>query len=537
MSIWHMYARGQNRYRSSKGSKDEHRQIDYQYLVLAIRRSGPTGWEHQPSQGDEGVSMTDTAWTLFHGGQVLDPEAGEVRRADLLIRDDCIHTIDANLDTEALIPTGEDLTRIDATGKTLMPGMIDAHCHMSYGENRTQEEQDLYTSVESRTLIAAANLGKVLRSGVTSISQPGGSYNIGVALREGLKSGLIDGPRMTSAGRYLTTSNGLADWYPTTVGIPEGSIGVLTNTSAAMMTEIRKQVKNGVDYIKLADSPYGEFQAFTTDEMKICADLAHQLGRGITIHARGSAEVAAAVEAGMDWIMHGNFMTDECIGKLADSKIPLVPTLTLLANMGDWGHLAGVDQEIRGHVRYALDQTAETLHKAHDAGVKFVAGTDSGFAVAPYGEFHARELELHMIYCGLSTAEAIRSGTSDAAVVMGMPDKVGVMRTGAYADLLLVDGNPLKNIRLLQDKDKFQVFKGGRPVGEDPHGRRWHHERAQVMSTGELTYDMVTSELPATGSDHVLAEPPKLPTLLDPKESRDLLHDLSHAEADARPED
>jgi adenine deaminase len=142
-----------------------------------------------------------------------------------------------------------------------------------------------------------------------------------------------------------------------------------------------------------------------------------------------------------------------------------------------------------------------------------------------------------MIYAGLSTAEAIRSGTSDAAVVMGMPDKVGVMRTGAYADLLLVDGNPLKNIRLLQDKDKFQVFKGGRPVGEDPHGRRWHHERAQVMSTGELTYDMVTSELPATGSDHVLAEPPKLPTLLDPKESRDLLHDLSHAEADARPED
>jgi imidazolonepropionase-like amidohydrolase len=478
--------------------------------------------------------MTDTTWTLFHGGQVLDPEAGEARRADLLIRDDRIHTVGANLDTEALIPRGEELTRIDATGKTLMPGMIDLHCHMTYGENRTQEEQDLYTSVESRTLIAAANLGKVLRSGITSISQPGGSYNIGVALREGLKSGLLEGPRMTSAGRYLTTSNGLADWYPTWVGIPDGSIGVLTNTVDEMKTEIRKQVKNGVDFIKLADSPYGEFQAFTTEEMKICTDLAHQMGRGITIHARGSAETEAAVEAGMDWIMHGNFMTDECIGKLADSKIPLVPTLALLANAADWGHLAGVDQHMRDIVRYSLDETARTLHKAHDAGVKFLTGTDSGFAIAPYGEFHARELELHMIYCGLSTAEAIRSATSDAAVVMGMPDEVGVMRTGAYADLLLVDGNPLKNIRLLQDKEKFQVFQGGRPVGEDPHGRRWHHERAQIMSTGELTYDLVTGKLPATGSDHVVAEPPSLSTLLGQKEPRDLLHDLSQAEADAK---
>jgi imidazolonepropionase-like amidohydrolase len=356
-----------------------------------------------------------------------------------------------------------------------------------------------------------------------------------VALREGLKSGLLDGPRMTSAGRYLTTSNGLADWYPTTVGTPDGSIGVLTNTVDEMKTEIRKQVKNGVDFIKLADSPYGEFQAFTTEEMKICTDLAHQMGRGITIHARGSAETEAAVEAGMDWIMHGNFMTDECIGKLADSKIPLVPTMLLLANAADWGHLAGVDQHMRDIVRYSLDETAKTLHKAHDAGVKFLMGTDSGFAICPYGEFQARELELLMIYCGLSTAEAIRSSTSDAAVVMGMPDEVGVMRTGAYADLLLVDGNPLENIRLVQDKNKFQVFKGGRPVGEDPHGgRRWHHERAQIMSTGELTYDLVTGELPATRSDHVVAEPPSLSTLLGHKEPRDLLHDLSQAEADAK---
>jgi imidazolonepropionase-like amidohydrolase len=478
--------------------------------------------------------MADTTWTLFHGGQVLDPEAGEARRADLLVRDDRIHTVGADLDTEVLVPRGEGLTRIDATGKTLMPGLIDTHCHMTYGESRAQEEQDLYTSAESRTLIAAANLGKVLRSGVTSISQPGGSYYIGVALREGLNSGLIDGPRMTTAGRYLTTSNGFADLYPDSVGAPEGSIGILTNSAPEIVTEIRKQVKNGVDLIKLADSPYGEYQAFTTDEMKIAADLTHQLGRRITIHARGSAEVSAAVEAGMDWIMHGNYMDDECISKLAASKIPLVPTLLLLSNAADWGQFAGVDRHLRDIVRRGLDATAETLHRAHDAGAKFLMGTDSGFAITPYGEWHARELELLMIYAGLSTAEAIRSGTSDAAVVMGMPGEVGVVRTGAYADLLLLDGNPLENIRLLQDKDKFQVFKGGKPVGEDPHhGRRWQNERSQVMSTGELTYARVTGELPETDSDHVMAQPPKLSTLHDPNDPRDLLHDLSKAQGAA----
>jgi imidazolonepropionase-like amidohydrolase len=229
-------------------------------------------------------------------------------------------------------------------------------------------------------------------------------------------------------------------------------------------------------------------------------------------------------------------MTDECIGKLAASKIPLVPTLLLLANGADWGHLAGVEQHLRDIIRYGLDATAETLHRARAAGVKLLMGTDSGFAITPYGEFHARELELLMIYAGLSAAEAIRSGTSDAAVVMGLPGKVGVMQAGAYADLLMVNGNPLENIRLLQDKAKFQVFKGGRPVGEDPHGaRRWPNERANVMSTGELTYDLVTGKLPETRSDQVVAAPPRFNPKKD--DARDLLHDLSRAEAGARLEE
>ncbi len=117
----------------------------------------------------------------------------------------------------------------------------------------------------------------MLRAGVTGISQPGGSYYIGVGLREAISDGIVQGPRMTSAGRYITTSNRLTDWYPDSVGVPEGSIGIVANTLDAMINEVRHQVKNGVDLIKLADSPFGDYQAFTNDEMKAVADLAHQL--------------------------------------------------------------------------------------------------------------------------------------------------------------------------------------------------------------------------------------------------------------------
>jgi len=150
-------------------------------------------------------------------------------------------------------------------------------------------------------------------------------------------------------------------------------------------------VKNGVDLIKLADSPYGEYQAFSGEELKAIADLAHRLNRKVTIHARGSAEVSAAVAAGLDWIMHGNVMTDQTIAELAESRIPLVPTLLLLANIGDYGHLAGAPQQASDNCRRMLDKTADSLHRAHAAGVTMVVGTDTGFATTPYGEWHARE--------------------------------------------------------------------------------------------------------------------------------------------------
>jgi imidazolonepropionase-like amidohydrolase len=305
---------------------------------------------------------------------------------------------------------------------------------------------------------------------------------------------MVLGPRMTAAGRYITTSNGLTDWYPDSVGVPEGSIGVLANTVLEMISEVRHQVKNGVDLIKLADSPYGDYQAFTNDELKTVADLAHQLGKRVTIHARGSAEVGAAVDAGMDWIMHGNTMSDDVIERLAESRTPLIPTLLLLANVADWGHLVGAPTPLRDGMARALDKTAATLHRAHEAGVVFVSGTDSGFSVTPYGEWHARELELLMHYAGLSAMEAIQSATRNAAVTLNLEGRVGTLEPGMLADIIVVDGDPLQDIRVLQDKRNIlTVIKDGAPVAFDEEllARRWPHDRGQTYSTADLTFDLV----------------------------------------------
>src|SRR5581483_6590621 len=168
---------------------------------------------------------------------VIDGMGNPPRRAvDVVIEENRI---------SAISPVGERVARathdgelhIDGAGKTVMPGLIDAHCHMTYGESMTQEEQDIFTGVEGSTLRAAWNVQKVLSAGVTGVSQPGGSYFIGVAVRDGIADGHVTGPRMTSAGRYITTSNGLTDWYPDDAGAVEGSIGIRCNTLDEMIAE------------------------------------------------------------------------------------------------------------------------------------------------------------------------------------------------------------------------------------------------------------------------------------------------------------
>lgn len=428
---------------------------------------------------------------LISGATVVDGTGGPPRPGEsVLIEGNRIAAVGPGV----AAPDEAPVERIDAAGKTLMPGLIDCHCHISFGEARTQEEQDLYTGVESRTLRSAFNLGKVLRAGVTGFSAPGGSYYIGVALRDAVAAGRLRGPRLTTAGRFITTSNGIADFYPTSVGVPEGSIGTVANTIDEMRSEVRVQIKNGVDFIKIGDTATGEWTAFRRDEIAAITEMAHQLGRSVTIHARGSQAVDFAVSAGVDWIMHGDRMADDVIERLAASGIPLCPTLTLIANLYEWGHLVGVPQHKKdAYKKLLIDCAAPALAKAHQAGVSFMTGSDSGFSVTPYGEWHARELELLMTYAGLSSLEAIRAASANGAVALGLEGEVGTVEAGRIADLLLVDGDPVADIGVLQDRDRLTVIADGavqRFDDPDPD-LRWPYDRNQVIAAGEITQDLV----------------------------------------------
>ena len=434
-------------------------------------------------------------WLLIEGADVIDGTGAAPRPGtDVLIRNNRIAAIGAGAERSS-VPRGEPLKVIDAAGRTLMPGLIDSHCHMTYGECLSNEEIEVYTGVETRTLVAAWNLNKVLRAGVTSISQPGGTYNIGVALRDGIRTGTVHGPRMTTAGRYIATSNSLTGTeYPEAIGNPASMLGIVANSLSEMLSQVRRQIRDGVDFIKLADSPYGQWQAFTNDEMKAISDLTHQLNRKVTIHARGSAEVNAAIDAGMDWIMHGNVMTDDVIQKLAASRVTLVPTLLLLANIADFGKHFGSPPGLRDGCKRMLEATAETLHKAHQAGVVFSAGSDSGFGVTSYGEWHARELDLLVTYAGLSPLEAITAGTRNGAKMINLEGEVGEISKGALADLIVVRGDPSKRVTVLMDKRNIEtVIKDGQVMtfDDDVAEVRHNNERNRVYTTSVVTYESV----------------------------------------------
>lgn len=401
------------------------------------------------------------------------------------------------------LPPGATIL-FDARDRVVMPGIVDAHCHISYGVARGMEEQDLYASAEYRAIRAMWHAGQVLRSGVTSICDPGGSWNVAIAVRDAIKAGMFEGPRIAAAARYLTSHTGLADYYPTWIGAPKSGVGALTNDVQSMLTEIRAQAKNGVDLVKIAASGEsailspgggGSVPAFRLEELAIIVDEAHRLGKRVTAHAKSGQAIVDCVDAGVDWLQHGDFMTKEQVGKLSDSGIPLCPALTLSANIAEWGHVAGCSQARIDRIRRDFDRAVEILSYAHRQGVRMMCGTDTGFAVTPYGEWHAREMELFVDYLGLSPLQAISCGTKEAAFAVD-PEGVGCLEQGRWADVLIVDGNPLHDIRILQDKSKIgALFKGGVKIDlkAPPAAIRWPWEKSLEISQSELRYESVYS--------------------------------------------
>lgn len=381
---------------------------------------------------------------------------------------------------------------VNAAGKTVLPGLIDAHCHISYGEGRSAEEIDMYGGPEWGALRAAHDAAKVLRAGVTGLADPGSTWNVAVAVRDAIASGMVPGPRMLAAGRHLCADGAFDDFYPTWLGSPASAQGVLCSTLPEMLAEVRRQVKNRVDVVKIsADSQAQEKlphagPCFTDEEFGAIVKLAHQLGRKVAVHARFAGTMRAAIRAGADWLLHATYIGKDDVGFIRDSGIPICPTLTMNANVAEWGRELGADQGYVDAKQRDTDAAAESHRRAREAGIPIMAGSESGFSVTPYGEWHAHELTLLVRIAGLSPMEAIQAATATNARVLGWAD-AGTLAPGKRADLVIVDGNPLADISVLSDPERIAaVYQAGQAVDRSaraPRTRMMHEKSLKLTGT------------------------------------------------------
>jgi imidazolonepropionase-like amidohydrolase len=360
---------------------------------------------------------------------------------------------------------------IDASDQWILPGLIDGHCHLSFGfpQMAGVPSSQGTTSAEFSTLRAARNAQTVLRAGVTSMSVPGGTWFIDVAVRDAIAAGLIEGPRIFCAGRFIVTYGSITDNEPSWVGTPEHANGKLANTVDDMVTEVRRQCKHGVDYIKMADSTWGDLQTIAPHELRAVTEEAHRRHARITIHARGSGSTRAAAEAGVDWILHADLATDDDLDAVAQAGMPILPTMTFLARGVEAGLEYGRSQNAVDAMKRHLDGAVHVLERARALGITLMCGTDSGNSpLMPYGELHAHEMEMLVRYGGYTPLEAISACTRDTAFAVGLEHQVGVLEAGKLADVILVTADPLADICVLQGgRHLAAVIKDGRRVALD----------------------------------------------------------------------
>lgn len=357
---------------------------------------------------------------------------------------------------------------LDLQGKTLMPGLIDAHCHVTLDEPHSNDEMFFHRREGLGALVAAYNVQKLIRAGVTGFLDADCLFDLGPDLRDAIEAGIVPGPRMATGGNALLTSVG------GTAGalIPqEGRRGYarVVRSRDEIVAEVRRQVKLGVDWIKVhvtglipRQKARGEVQAWSFEELKLVCDTAHEVGIPVVGHCRNAGSIRDSARAGFDMILHGTFMDDEALEAVVEHQVPLVPTFTFQANLRDFGDRVGADPGLRDIFAREISESAQMLKRAYAAGVPLLCGTESGFSLTPYGEWHYRELQIFVEELGLTPLEAIACGTSACGRALGLGGEVGAITSGSLADLLVIDGDPATDVTVLGRREAIQqVWLGG----------------------------------------------------------------------------
>lgn len=399
--------------------------------------------------------------TVLTNARLIDGRGGEpVPDAVVRVRDGLIVGVGRE-------PAQEAETAVDCGGMSLLPGLIDAHAHLIYTDFRSLDAVDR-CSLETSTINAVNNASKVLKAGYTTIRDVGTVGNVAVAMRDAIAEGKVAGPRVVASGQIIFPTGGLGETLPPH-WTSEHGLGMRVNGPDAMRAEVRRQIRHGVDNIKLAASgvevgPYAWtwMTTFSEEEIRVAVEEAHRWGRTVAVHAQSYDSVRFSLKAGVDTIEHGTRIDAETARMFAQSEAILVPTLSTLFSVLELGSTLNLMPKQREEMRVNEPLWIESMLRCRAEGVPIASGADLGNRY-PHGA-NAREIEL-LARVGLSPMEALLAATSVAAKALKLERDIGTIEEGKQADLLLFDGDPLKDIASLQDAARIAlVVKGGVPV-------------------------------------------------------------------------
>jgi imidazolonepropionase-like amidohydrolase len=362
-----------------------------------------------------------------------------------------------------------DAEIVDARGHFVMPGLIDCHEHLIYPRRHRGEDLRLRHSIELTALKAGRIARILLHAGFTTVRDCGSQGLVAVAVRDAIRYGFFEGPRVIPSGPIVTSIGGLGDGFPDWIANPHNDVVTITGPTEILRV-VRSQIKAGVENIKLGASggeasPYSHswLPTLNYEEMAAAVTEAHRLHRRVAAHAQAAVAIKDALRAGVDTIEHGTYLDEEAIDLFRRTGAGLVPTVSNLFSYLERGAAAGFPPEVIEECRQNRDPWLASVRLAREAGIPIAAGADLGHRYAQ-GE-NAVELEALVEHCGFSPFDALLAGTSVAARAIGLGTEAGSLEPGKRADLLVLARSPLDDIRVLRDRANLvTVVKGGRPV-------------------------------------------------------------------------
>src|SRR5271156_2727439 len=391
------------------------------------------------------VAQQNSRNVVIRAGHVLDVKTGKMLSDQIIvIEDGKIVRVEAAGETKA----SATAVRIELPNATLLPGLIDAHTHLTMDPTFGYDE--LAISVPREALIGAKNARITLQAGFTTVRNVGADGFTDVALRDAINAGDVPGPRMLVSGPLLGITGGHCDnnllpyqYHAVGDGVADGI--------AEVQHKVRENIKYGADLIKICatggvlskgDDP--QASQYTLEELKAIVADAHRLGRKVAAHAHGAQGILWASEAGVDSIEHGSYIDDEAIAAMKKNGTYLVPTLYLEDWLTEKGNLPPFYKQ---KMADTIVVAKKNVKHAIESGVKIALGTDS--AVYPHG-LNAHELDVYVNQMGMTPLAALQSATVNAADLIGWSAKTGSIEPGHWADIIAVEQNPLQDVRVLQ---------------------------------------------------------------------------------------